>query len=64
MRAARFAGVTYPRHRRRGAVSAAVEEILILSMILPASWLFYRFVVWWCGVMFDVIATLVEWPYL
>lgn len=53
-----------PPHGRRGAVSGIMEELLILSVILPASWLFYQFVIWWDKVMFNVIAPLVEWAYL
>jgi hypothetical protein len=64
MRAVRPIRTQGRRRDRRGAVSAAVEEILILSVIVPASWIFYRFVIWWCKVMFDVIAPLVEWAYL
>lgn len=52
------------RPDRRGAVSSPMEEILILTFILPASWFFYRFVVWWSKAMFNVISPLVDWAYL
>ncbi len=52
------------RANRRGAVSSAMEEILILSLMLPASWVFYQFVTWWARVLFHVIAPLVQWAYL
>jgi hypothetical protein len=41
-----------------------MEEILILSLMLPASWVFYQFVTWWARVLFHVIAPLVQWAYL
>jgi len=64
MNAARTVRKQCNRRHRSGAVSAPMEELLILTFVLPASWFFYRFVVWWSQAMFNVIAPLVDWAYL
>ena len=50
------------RHRR--GVASSLEAVLIAGIIVPASWVFYLFVTFWCKVIFNVIAPLVQWPYL